>query len=54
MSTSVLFMSMSVDGYIAGPTDEVGTPGGDGFDRLGLLVEPLLQAGLDHLGGLSS
>jgi dihydrofolate reductase len=27
-------MSMSVDGYIAGPNDEVGNPGGDGFLRL--------------------
>jgi dihydrofolate reductase len=27
-------MSMSVDGYIAGPNDEPGNPGGDGFDRL--------------------
>lgn len=34
MSASVLFMSMSVDGYIAGPHDEPGNPGGDGFDRL--------------------
>jgi dihydrofolate reductase len=34
MSLSVLFMSMSLDGYIAGPNDEVGHPGGDGFDRL--------------------
>lgn len=34
MSVSVLFMSMSLDGYIAGPNDEVGNPGGDGFDRL--------------------
>jgi dihydrofolate reductase len=34
MSASVLFMSMSLDGYIAGPSDEVGNPGGDGFDRL--------------------
>jgi dihydrofolate reductase len=34
MATSVLFMSMSLDGYIAGPNDEVGNPGGDGFDRL--------------------
>ena len=32
MSTSVLYMSMSLDGYIAGPNDEVGNPGGDGFD----------------------
>ena len=34
MSASVLFMSMSLDGYIAGPNDEVGNPGGDAFDRL--------------------
>jgi dihydrofolate reductase len=27
-------MSMSLDGYIAGPNDEVGNPGGDGFVRL--------------------
>src|SRR5689334_12688777 len=34
MSTSVLYMSMSLDGYIAGPNDDVGNPGGDGFMRL--------------------
>ena len=34
MSVSVLYMSMSLDGYIAGPNDKVGNPGGDGFDRL--------------------
>ena len=34
MSTSVLHMSMSLDGYIAGPNDEPGNPGGDGFGRL--------------------
>jgi dihydrofolate reductase len=34
MSPSVLYMSMSLDGYIAGPNDEPGNPGGDGFDRL--------------------
>lgn len=33
-SVSVLYMSMSVDGYIAGPNDEPGNPGGDGFMRL--------------------
>jgi dihydrofolate reductase len=27
-------MSMSLDGYIAGPNDEPGHPGGDGFGRL--------------------
>src|SRR5690606_32654071 len=31
---SVLYMSMSVDGYIAGPNDEVENPGGTGFMRL--------------------
>jgi dihydrofolate reductase len=34
VSVSVLYMSMSLDGYIAGPNDEPGNPGGDGFDRL--------------------
>ena len=34
MSASVLYMSMSLDGYIAGPHDEPGNPGGAGFMRL--------------------
>ena len=34
MSASVLDMSMSLDGFIAGPNDEPGNPGGDGFMRL--------------------
>jgi dihydrofolate reductase len=34
VSTSVLYMSMSVDGYVAGPNDEPANPGGDGFMRL--------------------
>ena len=34
MSRSVLYMSMSVDGYIAGPNDRPGNPGGDQFMRL--------------------
>ena len=34
MSASVLYMSMSLDGYIAGPNDEPANPGGDGFVRL--------------------
>jgi dihydrofolate reductase len=34
MSRSVLYMSMSLDGYIAGPNDEPGNPGGDDFMRL--------------------
>ena len=31
MPASVLYMSMSLDGYIAGPNDKRGNPGGDGF-----------------------
>jgi dihydrofolate reductase len=34
VSTSVLYMSMSLDGYIAGPNDGPGNPGGDRFMRL--------------------
>ncbi len=34
MARSVLYMAMSVDGFIAGPNDEPDNPGGDGFDRL--------------------
>ena len=34
MPASVLYMSMSLDGYIAGPNDEPDNPGGDGFMRL--------------------
>jgi dihydrofolate reductase len=38
MSVSVLYMSVSLDGYIAGPNDKVGNPGGDG-DAVGRLHE---------------
>ena len=34
MSVSVLYMAMSLDGYIAGPNDCPTDPGGDGFMRL--------------------
>ena len=34
MSDSVLYMSMSLDGYIAGPNDGPDNPGGDDFLRL--------------------
>ena len=34
MSPLVLYMSMSLDGYIAGPNDEPSNVGGDGFARL--------------------
>jgi dihydrofolate reductase len=34
VAASVLYMAMSLDGYIAGPNDEPGNPGGDGMARL--------------------
>src|SRR5689334_5845167 len=34
MGASRLYMSMSVDGFIAGPGDDVDNPGGEGFNRL--------------------
>jgi dihydrofolate reductase len=34
MPASVLYMSMSLDGYVAGPNDSPSNPGGDGFMRL--------------------
>jgi dihydrofolate reductase len=34
VSASVLYMSMSLDGYIAGPNDSPDNPGGDDFMRL--------------------
>jgi dihydrofolate reductase len=34
VSASVLYMAMSLDGYIAGPNDDPSNPGGDGFGRL--------------------
>lgn len=34
MASSVLYMSMSLDGFIAGPGDTAANPGGDGFMRL--------------------
>ena len=34
MATSLLYMAMSIDGYIAGPNDGTDNPGGDGFMRL--------------------
>ncbi|WP_152361389.1 dihydrofolate reductase family protein [Microlunatus speluncae] len=34
MASSVLYMAMSLDGYIAGPNDGPDNPGGDGFARL--------------------
>jgi dihydrofolate reductase len=34
MSSSILYMSMSVDGFIAAPNDGPDNPGGDDFSRL--------------------
>jgi dihydrofolate reductase len=34
VSASVLYMSMSLDGYVAGPNDGPDNPGGDAFMRL--------------------
>jgi hypothetical protein len=34
LGESVLYMSMSLDGFIAGPNDHPGNPGGDHFMRL--------------------
>jgi dihydrofolate reductase len=53
VAASVIYMSMSLDGYIAGPNDKPGNPGGDGFMRLhdwfvtpdGELVRPAGPAG---------
>ena len=53
MSASILYMAMSLDGYIAGPNDGPDNPGGDGFARLhewfitpdGEFVRPSGQAG---------
>lgn len=53
MSASVLYMSMSLDGYIAGPNYDPANPGGNGFARLhewmapggGELVRPAGPAG---------
>jgi dihydrofolate reductase len=43
-------MSMSLDGYIAGPNDNPDNPGGDGFDRLhDWLVAP--EGGYGRPGG---
>jgi dihydrofolate reductase len=56
MSRSVLYMSMSVDGYIAGPHDTPDNPGGDGFMRLhewyGFKAEPGPETELDDPSGI--
>src|SRR5579872_7190167 len=56
MSKSVLDMSMSLDGYIAGPNDRPGNPGGDRFMRLhdwyGFVAEPDQNAETSDPDGL--
>jgi dihydrofolate reductase len=56
MANSVLYMSMSLDGFIAGPNDEPGNPGGDGFMRLhewyGFASEPGPNAELVDRSGM--
>jgi dihydrofolate reductase len=55
MSASVLYMSTSLDGYIAGPGDEPGNPGGEGFGRLhatgAVLAGRRTVEQVDHWGG---
>jgi dihydrofolate reductase len=55
MSASVLYMSMSLDGFIAGPNDGPGNPGGDGFMRLhewyGFVSDPGPHADSVHKSG---
>jgi dihydrofolate reductase len=65
MSAAVLYMAMSVDGYIAGPNDGTDNPGGDGFMRLhewfvgpdvinstgSVLIGRRLAEQVDHWGG---
>jgi len=45
VSASVLYMSMSLDGYIAGANDGPDNPGGDGFGRLHDWLEPSGETG---------
>jgi dihydrofolate reductase len=57
MSRSVLSMSMSVDGYIAGPHDTPDNPGGDDFMRLhewfGFASEPGPDAAVHDPSGVA-
>lgn len=56
MSNTVLYMSMSVDGFIAGPNDGPGNALGDGGHRLHEWIMPDADAGheeiRDHVGRL--
>jgi dihydrofolate reductase len=57
VSTSVLYMSMSLDGYIAGPNDSPDNPGGDDFMRLhewfGFAKEPGPDAETSDASGIA-
>ena len=50
MSASVLYMSMSLDGFIAGPDDRPDNPGGDGFGRLHDWLDPAERQSGDARG----
>jgi dihydrofolate reductase len=56
MSRSVLYMSMSLDGYIAGPNDNPSNPGGDDFMRLhewfGFATDPGPNAEFSDASGI--
>ena len=49
MASSILFMSVSLDGFVAGPNDGPDNPGGDGFT----LHDWGVSAEGDHRGGRS-
>jgi dihydrofolate reductase len=57
VSSSVLYMSMSLDGYIAGPNDAPDNPGGDGFMRLhewfGFVADPGPNEELTDTSGIA-
>jgi dihydrofolate reductase len=50
LSASVLYMSMSLDGFIAGPDDGPDNPGGDGFGRLHDWLDPAERQSGDARG----
>jgi dihydrofolate reductase len=56
VSASVLYMSMSLDGYIAGPNDSPDNPGGDDFMRLhewfGFATDPGPNAEVSDASGI--
>jgi dihydrofolate reductase len=48
MSSTVLDMSMSLDGFIAGPNERLDNGLGDGGERLHAWVFPGVEEGVDH------